>query len=69
MSIITTVAFWIAVGTAWGSSGYIYYCGTNGKNVDAKVMIRLVAVSIFAMAVASIGNTVIQANTVNLKWR
>ena len=69
MSVIVIIAFWIAVGTAWASSGYLYYCGMGKKNINPDVMIRLIVVSIFCMAVACIGNALIQVNTVNLKWR
>lgn len=60
MTTIVTLAFWIAVGTAWGCSGHIYYCGVNQKQVNVNTVLTLIIVSVLAMAIASIGNTITQ---------
>lgn len=67
MITMVTIAFWIAAATAWGCSGYIYYCGATGKAVNTAVIIRLVIASVIAMGVASIGNTLAQSVVMSAK--
>ena len=60
MITIVTLAFWLAVGTAWGCSGHIYYCGVNNKQVNANIVLTLIIISVISMAIASVGNTITQ---------
>lgn len=60
MTVIVTLCFWLALGSSWGLSCYLYYCGVINKPIDSRKILLFIIIGFVAMAFASVGNTITQ---------
>lgn len=61
MTHFALLCMWVAAIGGWSGTFYCYNCGTTGKTPDTNVIIRLMIMSIVALAFGSVIYSLIQA--------